>query len=637
MTTLSSFLVSDVILKLAEQENLNLQLEGIDDICYGCVIDGDISFASFIAQHALPYNWQILDGDPIRLVRRAVNDGLVIDFEIAQEDCIPGSNGAPAVSFKRIATSDLPRQVTIQYTDPDRQFAKTERSARHPGAPTNNSESSIPIDFVITADLAREMAYDTLYRIWSQRTSCSFIHPDITIEPGDVCRVTCDQGVYTVLVVEANYTVNRTTSVIGTVLLTAAGVTLAGGGAGDVPVDILVQNISANFSGSGGMRPIASGGIGGIVTIAATFHGAGGLSVLVAGGTPQSISATFAGSGNLSAYAAGPKVTSVTFGGRGTMRARSGAGQQDISARFVGNSSLLARGSTPQQIAATFDARGNLTASTDLPSSVEVTLSGAGNVRAQADVNLEVAFSASLSITNGVNTNSSFRQVVSPMVVAAGGTLARVTFTSGNTGTGLKLDKASIGTQSTTYNTTATPVELLFGGVSGFDIGINTTITSDWVPFSTIADANAVVIGDVGLTGTNSYKSVSTGVPSCVLYTQLSSDTYNIANPAGSWTTQTGTDIVAKVEVSGNALAETNAVAFAGQGNLSVFGNLQDTQSAMTFAGQGNTSIRGRLGQGIAGTLAGSGSLRINATLKQRAPTTFQGAGAVSALGVINP
>jgi hypothetical protein len=225
---ITTFGVADIMIALAEQQGINLQVDGVDDICSGCVITADKNLNRFLSDHAVPYNYLIIDGDPIRVKRIAINADLVIDYDINQTDCIVRSGGA-VIGFKRTDPASLPRAVEIQYSDPDRLFATSTQVARHPGAPTTNASSSYGLDFIITGDLARVMAFDTLYRIWSQQLAVSFEHGDLTIETGDVVRLTCDAGVFTLIVQEVTYTVQRTVVVQCTALLTAAGVSVAAG------------------------------------------------------------------------------------------------------------------------------------------------------------------------------------------------------------------------------------------------------------------------------------------------------------------------------------------------------------------------------------------------------------------------
>lgn len=228
MTALSTFAVADVITKLADKLDYNVEIDGIDDNCYGLLISADKSFVSFLSQHSGPLNFQVLDGDPIRIVRRAVDSDLVIDLEIAEADCI-SRNGAPAIQFQRDDQVMIPRQVEIQYYDPDRQFAITSQFARDPGQPATNSWLSATLDFVLSADQARQIAFDWLFRMKQQQLTLAFEHNDIRIEPGDVLRITADQGIYTVLVTQATITKARTVMVSAVALLTSRGNAVTGG------------------------------------------------------------------------------------------------------------------------------------------------------------------------------------------------------------------------------------------------------------------------------------------------------------------------------------------------------------------------------------------------------------------------
>jgi hypothetical protein len=226
--TLSTLNVSDVFQKIADQQGISIVVEGIDDVCYGLVVTADKSLVNILTQHRQPYNYQIIDGVPIRVVRRAINSDLVIDYNITQTECIVRGNG-PAVTFQRVDISQLPRQVEIQYTDPDRDYATTTQIARHTAAPTTTVVATAALDFVISGTDARKMAFDMLYRAWAQQLSVVFEHGDITIEPGDVVKLTCDQGTFTVLVNEATYTKARTILVTASVLLASSEITIAPG------------------------------------------------------------------------------------------------------------------------------------------------------------------------------------------------------------------------------------------------------------------------------------------------------------------------------------------------------------------------------------------------------------------------
>ena len=227
VSTFSVFNVSDVLTALAAAEGLNIEVEGIDDTCYGMVITADKSFVDFCTQHKDPYNFQVIDGNPIRIVRRAINDDLVIDYNIAQDEC-KIKNG-PAVTLTRTDVASLPRQNETQYLDPDRDFGTTSQIARHPGAPVTNVVSTSSLDFVISGMQARELAFDSLYRAWAQQLSAAIEHDDISIEAGDTISLTSDMGVSTLLAQETTYTKDKTNIIIATVLLTSSGISIAGG------------------------------------------------------------------------------------------------------------------------------------------------------------------------------------------------------------------------------------------------------------------------------------------------------------------------------------------------------------------------------------------------------------------------
>src|SRR5258707_623994 len=151
----TTFGVGFVLETLAAQEGINALAVGIDDVCYGFVISSDKTFSQVVRENSAIYNYQIFDGDPVRLVRRAVNDALIIDYEVNEVDCIRRGT-SPAVSLSRVDPASLPRQVEIQYVDPARDYATTSQVARHTAAPKTNTQLSVSIDFIISAQQARD-------------------------------------------------------------------------------------------------------------------------------------------------------------------------------------------------------------------------------------------------------------------------------------------------------------------------------------------------------------------------------------------------------------------------------------------------------------------------------------------------
>jgi hypothetical protein len=129
--------------------------------------------------------------------------------------------------MSRVDPASLPRQVEIQYIDPERDYATSSQVARHTAAPRTNTQISVAISFIISAQQARDMAFDLLYRIWAQQLSLSFEHPDLTIEPGDTVRMTTGRGVFVCLVTGSTINFPARTNTIGAViLLTSKGITI---------------------------------------------------------------------------------------------------------------------------------------------------------------------------------------------------------------------------------------------------------------------------------------------------------------------------------------------------------------------------------------------------------------------------
>jgi hypothetical protein len=178
------------------------------------------------------------------------------------------------------------------------------------------------------------------------------------------------------------------------------------------------------------------------------------------------------------------------------------------------------------------------------PASASLALTGA----APSVVQATTVFVATLATQGSFFHDESVRQLITPLL-AGGATNVRVTFTAQTT---LAAGHVSIGIQSTTYNTTATPVELKFGGVSGFPSTSGASITSDWTSFTFSSSDKLIVIIDGDGTHDGNEKFTTTGVASCIFYsnTSVPGGSYNQASPGGSYTPSTATCMVARIEVS---------------------------------------------------------------------------------------
>ncbi|MDB5612061.1 MAG: hypothetical protein JWP25_8961 [Bradyrhizobium sp.] len=247
MSDLITFDVAYVFETIAAKVGLNLICDGIDDQCYGVVITSPQAFAQFLQKHKAPYNFQVIDGDPIRIKRRVVNSDLVIDFQVTQltngqKDCVLRDPSQAAIKFTRVDPLSLSREIEVQYVDPDRLYAANTQVARHQGAKifanrtstkakAYHGRTATQIDFVINKDQAMAIANGMLYRQWEEQLSATLEldRAGLIVEPGDVFLLTCDQGVYTMLVQTSMLTKERTNQLTATALLTQAGIIAPGG------------------------------------------------------------------------------------------------------------------------------------------------------------------------------------------------------------------------------------------------------------------------------------------------------------------------------------------------------------------------------------------------------------------------
>ena len=140
------------------------------------------------------------------------------------------------------------------------------------------------------------------------------------------------------------------------------------------------------------------------------------------------------------------------------------------------------------------------------------------------------AWSASLA-GNATGYENYSSRVRTTGTLAAGGDQIRVRFVASTAGS-FSCDNCSIGISAgANDNTTATPVELLFSGSSGFTISAAGTLVSDWVNLTTTTSDDVVVIMDKSSTNGNVRYSVS---GAGVHHTSSSANSYNVVAPGYS-------------------------------------------------------------------------------------------------------
>ncbi|WP_210340492.1 phage tail protein [Bradyrhizobium sp. CCBAU 51753] len=201
---------------------------GIDDQCYGVIVTSQGSVGDFLTSHKDIYNFQILDGDHIKIVRREVNSSLVIDFDVDEADLIR-TNGSPTISFSRATPDQVPVGVNLTYPDFNRGFDLKPESALHEGTSASTLISSLSSSFVVDSTTARDLAFTILYTLRAKGLRLAYEMTDTRVEAGDTVQITTTSGdLYVTLVEKQTHTKNRTAQVQALNLLTATGVDVSG-------------------------------------------------------------------------------------------------------------------------------------------------------------------------------------------------------------------------------------------------------------------------------------------------------------------------------------------------------------------------------------------------------------------------
>lgn len=204
--------------------------QGIEDYCYGAIASDQGTAIDLLTRHKDLYDFQILDGDPIKIVRRAISSSLVIDLEVTEQDVDRAQGGAPTVPSSRVNPSQLPIGINFNYTDPDADYDNRMQPAMHEGTAASTVISSVQSMFAVDRATARQKAFDLLYRLRAKALRMPFELDNVVTEVSDIILLTTNEGDrYTLLVEEAILTKTRATGVKALALLTEAGSDIDGG------------------------------------------------------------------------------------------------------------------------------------------------------------------------------------------------------------------------------------------------------------------------------------------------------------------------------------------------------------------------------------------------------------------------
>lgn len=210
--------------------SLDFEVDGVTNQAYGLTITDQSTLIDHFNKHKTVFSYQIIDGDPIRIVRRPVDGSLTIDLDITETDDCIRRNAAPAITFSRVNPATLPVAVSVNYTDVNQDFDTKVQQATYDGTGTATSTLALNSDYCGTADENRTLAFDILYQVRAKALTIAFEIGELEPEVSDVIQLTTDEGsVYVALVDQQTYTKNRTNQIGALALLTSAGVDVPGG------------------------------------------------------------------------------------------------------------------------------------------------------------------------------------------------------------------------------------------------------------------------------------------------------------------------------------------------------------------------------------------------------------------------
>jgi hypothetical protein len=195
--------VSDALEAVGELGGVATQCEGIDDQADGVVFNG-LSPRTVFATYRDQYSFRIVDGDPVRLVRRAVNDDLTVDATLATSDLITAKADDDVVTVTRQDDNALANQIEITYNDKAINYQQGQQQFRRQQQPiavsTSHVIQRITTDFIVTATEAIGICADMLARIWARKINLKFTAAPALgeIEESDILVVPTSQATFTV-------------------------------------------------------------------------------------------------------------------------------------------------------------------------------------------------------------------------------------------------------------------------------------------------------------------------------------------------------------------------------------------------------------------------------------------------------
>ena len=176
--------VADFVRRCGLDMNLASTVSMTDQV-RGFVIGGASSGVGAMQPLALVFDFDVAEvGGALRCVKRTASAAaIVLSRDLAGHE--GGSDQGDVLDWKRAQVTALPREATVTFPDPERDWQPSSQVARRSeGTADSNLANEIPI--VMTADQGRALADRLLWQAWTGNQTAEAVTDDrwISLEPG---------------------------------------------------------------------------------------------------------------------------------------------------------------------------------------------------------------------------------------------------------------------------------------------------------------------------------------------------------------------------------------------------------------------------------------------------------------------
>lgn len=190
ITTRSKITESDIDVSLLTSELVGYKIDSKSDI------------SKYIEQLLVVYTMDLVESDgKLKFVPRGGSTVAQIpeDDLCAYEDSGGQKEDQDYLTIRRTKESDLPKQISISYYDPDKKYEVSEQHVIRQNVQTKR-EVSMEYPMILTNTQAIQLAEILLYSAWVARTTFEFklSFDYLYLEPGDIVEVTYNNTVYTI-------------------------------------------------------------------------------------------------------------------------------------------------------------------------------------------------------------------------------------------------------------------------------------------------------------------------------------------------------------------------------------------------------------------------------------------------------